>query len=80
MGGLVRLLLPNFFGGSKYAQWSIAKFPHEEAAYIGLLPAFLALLAPLLIQRSKIKDRRSEFDVHVSQSVPGFCSITMVLA
>jgi hypothetical protein len=46
--GWVRLALPNFFGGNRNAQWSIEKFPHEEAGYIGLLPLGLALLAPLL--------------------------------
>ncbi len=45
--GWVRLALPNFFGGNRNAQWSIEKFSHEEAAYIGLLPLALALLSPL---------------------------------
>src|SRR5699024_7277516 len=46
--GWVRLALPNFFGGNYVVQWSIAKFAHEEAAYIGQLPLGLAMGAPLL--------------------------------
>ncbi len=48
VNGWVRLALPNFFGGNNHAQWSIARFPHEEAAYIGLLPLGLAMFAPVL--------------------------------
>lgn len=48
VNGWVRLALPNFFGGNRNSQWSIVRFPHEEAAYIGLLPLGLAMFAPLL--------------------------------
>lgn len=44
----VRLALPNFFNGNNYLQWSIELLPHEEAAYIGLLPLCLAIGSPLL--------------------------------
>ena len=45
---LVRLLLPDFFGGNGKLQWSMSYFPLEEAASLGLVPFFLALLAPVL--------------------------------
>ncbi|MBV9467702.1 MAG: hypothetical protein JOZ57_00480, partial [Abitibacteriaceae bacterium] len=48
----VRLMAPNFFGGNQPLQWSIHDFPHEEAAYTGLLPLILALGTPFFARRS----------------------------
>lgn len=65
LSGWVRLALPNFFGGNKGAQWSIERFPHEEAAYIGLLPFGLAWLSPLLWRWNRNVARgESRFDVN----------------
>lgn len=48
---LVRLLLPDFFGGDSPWQWSTRHLPFEESASIGLIPALLALGAPWLARR-----------------------------
>jgi hypothetical protein len=48
---LVRLLLPDFFGGDSTWQWSTRHLSFEESASIGLIPALLALGAPLLARR-----------------------------
>jgi hypothetical protein len=48
---LVRLLLPDFFGGDSVWQWSTRHLSFEESASIGLIPALLALGAPLLARR-----------------------------
>jgi len=51
---LVRLVLPNFFGGNGDLQWSIQYGAHEEAASVGLLTAVLALAAPWLARRHQV--------------------------
>ena len=43
---LVRLLLPDLFGGTERLQWSVLFGAHEETAAIGLMPFLLALGAP----------------------------------
>ena len=48
---LVRLLAPTFFGNNDEIQWSHVFLPHDEAAYLGLLPVILAAGAPLLARR-----------------------------
>lgn len=52
LSGWARLALPNFFGGNNSAQWSLKKFPHEEAAFIGFIPLLLALGAPFWLRKS----------------------------
>lgn len=59
--GLVRLLLPNAFGGNRVAQWSIERYGFEEAAYIGVLPMLLAWISPLLLKNASRHVRRSTF-------------------
>lgn len=61
LAGWARLALPNFFGGNHSAQWSLLKYPHEEAAYIGFIPLLLALGAPLWLKRSEAQ-LASRFD------------------
>jgi hypothetical protein len=46
-----RVFLPGFFGNNRPPQWSIPYVPHEEVAYIGLVPLFLALGAPFFARR-----------------------------
>lgn len=48
---LVRLLLPNFFGGNGRVQWSIIYGAPEEAAYTGLFTLLLAVFSPWLAMR-----------------------------
>jgi hypothetical protein len=80
--GWMRLALPNFFGGNRGAQWSIEKFPHEEAAYIGLLPLALALLAPFLARaKNQTEDEiRASFERRFTLALWLILPIALVLA
>jgi len=53
---LVRLAIPEFFGGSRGLQWSLELNAHEEAAYIGLLTLVLAVGAPYFARRRRPDD------------------------
>jgi len=64
INGWVRLALPNFFGGNNNSQWSIERFPHEEAAYIGLLPLGLAVFSPLLWRWQRRDTEKKEGSAH----------------
>jgi len=48
---LLRLAIPEFFGGNRVPQWSVTFNAHEEAAYVGLLTLVLALGAPWFARR-----------------------------
>lgn len=49
---LLRLLIPDFFGGNSTVQWSIRFGAWEEAAYLGILVWVLAVGAPLFAWRT----------------------------
>lgn len=50
---LVRLLLPDFFGGNFAPQWSLRDYGYEEAASLGILAALLVVFSPFLARDVK---------------------------
>jgi hypothetical protein len=65
---IVRLFVPDFFGGNQPGQWSMRFGAWEEAAYSGLLVVVLALGAPLLARRTAARRAHSQSESSIEDA------------